>query len=84
MKKPGTSADAFDERGQVRPDPEDYAWVANEPDDPSKTEEQNLAKKYRLAQSRKLIRLYEAGLLPVKLMRKFDRMVADKRDSRRR
>jgi hypothetical protein len=75
MKRPEKFVDALDEHGKIRPDPEDYEAVANHPDNPNASPTQNAADKYRLAQMVKLLRLYEAGLLPVEMMREFDRLL---------
>ena len=50
----------------INPDPQDFAAVEATPG----TE----AEKYRLAQAHKLVRLYEAGKLPLDLMRGMDKL----------
>ena len=45
------------------------------PDDPRKSRTANDAHKYRLALSRKLIRLYDLGELPLGLMREIERLL---------
>ena len=68
----------LDERGKIRPDLEDFDAVKDTPYDPQKTQVENDAYKYQLAQARKLVRLYELGQLPLELMREMEKLV--KRD----
>ena len=64
------------------PDREDFEAVMDTPADTSKTPLENDAHRYRLAQARKLIRLFEGGSLPPDLMRELDK-VRSKRPARR-
>jgi len=65
----------LDEQGKLRPDTEDFDAVKDTPDDPRKSQISNDAHKYRLALSRKLIRLYNLGLLPLELMREIEKFL---------
>ena len=65
----------LDEHGKLRPDAEDFDAVTGTPDDPRKSRTANDAHKYRLALSRKLIRLYDLGELPLELMREIERLL---------
>jgi hypothetical protein len=64
------------------PDREDFEAVMDTPADITKTPTENDADRYRQAQARKLVRLYERGLLPPDLMRELDK-VRNKRPARR-
>ena len=70
----------FGPDGKIIPDPDDYAAVATthpELADAAKDECGNVkaaAEMYRLAQSHKIIRLYENGLLPLDIMRELDNL----------
>jgi hypothetical protein len=65
----------LDEHGKLRPDAEDFDAVKDTPDDPLKSQIANDAHRYRLALSRKLIRLYDLGQLPLELMRKIEKLL---------
>ena len=69
----------LDGRGKIQPDPEDFDAVKDTPYDPQKTQVENDAHKYQLAQARKLIRLYELGQLPLELMREITAVRLSKR-----
>jgi hypothetical protein len=66
---------------KVKPDREDYEAIEREYGQlhPSASDEE-CAKRSRLAQANKLIRLYEQGKLPLKLMREMDKIARSKRD----
>ena len=64
------------------PDREDFEAVMDTPADITKTPTENDADRYRQAQARKLVRLYERGLLPPDLMRELDK-VRSRRPARR-
>jgi len=55
---------------KIVPDPEDFAAVA----DPTLPR----AERYRRAQVHKLVRLYQAGQMPVELMKELERIRARK------
>jgi hypothetical protein len=65
----------LDEHGKLRPDAEDFDAVKDTPDDPRKPQITNDAHKYRLALSRKQIRLYDLGQLPLELIREIEKML---------
>ena len=52
---------------KIEPDPQDFDAVKNE--------KASDAEKYRLAQTHKLMRLYDHGLLPVEEMREIDKIL---------
>jgi hypothetical protein len=55
---------------KIVPDPQDFEAVGDHPG--------TNAEKYRLAQARKLVRLYEAGQLPAELMQELEKIRARK------
>ena len=61
--------------GKVLPDAEDHHAIQQEHGQlPHNARDEQVLKRYRLAQSRKLIRLYEQGRLPLREMRAMDRL----------
>ena len=63
---------------KTRPDAQDYDTVRREYPDviaaADRGDPEQAAHAYRLAQAAKLIRLYEAGRLPLELMREMDKI----------
>jgi hypothetical protein len=70
-------------RRKTIPDPEDFAAIEAEHGPlPHDATVQRAAERYRLAQARKLIRLWEQGKLPLELMREMDRIAAQGKGGR--